>query len=66
LARTADEINESYVENFIAKSIETGIIVITRESSGKEIIGKICGSARGPKIFAHVLGELMIPVHPSY
>jgi ribosomal protein S18 acetylase RimI-like enzyme len=66
LARTADEISESYVENFVARSIAGGIILIARESSGKEIIGEIHGYALGPKVFGHVLGELTIAVHPRF
>lgn len=64
LARTADEINESYVENFVSKAIETGIIIVARKD--EKIIGEIHSYALGPKVFAHVLGELTIAVHPDF
>ena len=64
LARTADEISEGYIKNFVSKSVESGIIIVAR-SDGK-IIGEIHSYALGPKVFAHVLGELTIAVHPDF
>lgn len=64
LARTADEISEKYVENFVSKAVETGIIVVARKDG--KIIGEIHAYALGPKVFAHVLGELTIAVHPNF
>jgi putative acetyltransferase len=64
LARTAEEISREYVENFISKSIEGGIIVVARRD--ENIIGEIHSYALGPKVFAHVLGELTIAVHPDF
>jgi ribosomal protein S18 acetylase RimI-like enzyme len=66
LARTADEISESYVESFVSKAIESGIIIVARQSQNEKIIGEIHGYALGPKVFAHVLGELTIAVHPDF
>jgi ribosomal protein S18 acetylase RimI-like enzyme len=65
LARTADEISETYIENFVKKSVETGIIVIARDKESRYVIGEIHGYALGPKVFSHVLGELTIAVHPD-
>lgn len=64
LARTADEISRAYVENFVSKSVASGIIVVARR--GRKIIGEIHAYALGPKVFAHVLGELTIAVHPDF
>ncbi|HQU81485.1 MAG TPA: GNAT family N-acetyltransferase [Pyrinomonadaceae bacterium] len=64
LARTADEINAEYVANFVTKSIKTGIIIVARKD--EKIIGEIHGYALGPQVFAHVLGELTIAVHPDF
>lgn len=66
LARTADEITEDYVENFVGKAVESGIIVLARQLHTEKIIGEIHGYALGPKVFAHVLGELTIAVHPRF
>ena len=64
LARTAEEISAAYVENFVTKAVETGVIVVARR--GERIIGEIHAYALGPKVFAHVLGELTIAVHPDF
>jgi len=64
LARTYDEITDGYVDHFLSRSIETGIIVVARSSSGS-IVGEIHGYSLGPRVFAHVLGELTIAVHPD-
>lgn len=64
LARTAEEIGAAYVENFVTKAIESGIIIVAR--SGEKIVGEIHAYALGPKVFAHVLGELTIAVHPDF
>jgi ribosomal protein S18 acetylase RimI-like enzyme len=64
LARTADEISRDYVENFVTKAVENGIIVVAR--AGEKTVGEIHVYALGPKVFAHVLGELTIAVHPDF
>ena len=66
LARTSDEITEEYVENFMQKSLKSGIIIVARDREHNQIIGEIHAYALGPKCFAHVLGELTIAVHPEY
>lgn len=64
LARTADEISEKYVGNFVSNAIKNGIIIVARKND--QIIGEIHAYALGPKVFAHVLGELTIAVHPDF
>ena len=64
LARTADEISDEYVNNFVSKSIKSGIIVVARKD--EKIIGEIHAYALEPKVFAHLLGELTISVHPNF
>jgi ribosomal protein S18 acetylase RimI-like enzyme len=66
LARTADEISFDYVDHFVGKSVAAGIIVVARAIGFGQIIGEIHGYALGPKVFAHVLGELTIAVHPEH
>ena len=65
LARTAEEISEDYVANFLNKSLESGFCLIARGTADGPIIGEIHSYALGPRVFAHVLGELTIAVHPG-
>ena len=64
LARTAEEISAQYVENFVSKAVGSGVIVVARKE--EKIVGEIHAYALGPKVFAHVLGELTIAVHPDF
>jgi putative acetyltransferase len=65
LARTAEEITDEYVRHFLKKSVEGGITLVARQTEASEVIGEIHTYALGPKVFAHVLGELTIAVHPN-
>jgi ribosomal protein S18 acetylase RimI-like enzyme len=64
LARTAAEISREYVENFVSRALDSGVVVVAR--NGQRIIGEIHAYALGPRVFAHVLGELTIAVHPDF
>ncbi|MBS1796058.1 MAG: GNAT family N-acetyltransferase [Acidobacteria bacterium] len=66
LARAVDEIHDDYVDNFVWKSLKTGVIVVARDLKTKKIIGEIHAYALGPRVFEHVLGELTIAVDPDY
>lgn len=65
LARTGDEVTEEYIGNFLKKSLESGVVLVARQPEMQQIIGEIHAYALGPKVFAHVLGELTIAVHPA-
>lgn len=65
LARTAEEISQEYVSHFLGKSLESGFCLMAREANDDPIIGEIHSYALGPRVFAHVLGELTIAVHPA-
>ena len=65
LARAADEVSEDYVAHFLGKSLESGFCLVAREADDAPIIGEIHSYAMGPRVFAHVLGELTIAVHPA-
>jgi ribosomal protein S18 acetylase RimI-like enzyme len=66
LARIEEEITEDYISNSLKKSLESGVILVAREPETQQIIGEIHAYALGPKVFAHVLGELTIAVHPAH
>jgi putative acetyltransferase len=64
LARAAVEMTDEYVSHFLKKSVESGITLVARQPKAPEIIGEIHAYALGPKVFAHVLGELTIAARP--
>lgn len=66
LARTSDEITESYIENFITKSQKDGIqLIITDPNSKNQIIAEIHCYKLEPKVFGHILSDLTIAVDPN-
>jgi putative acetyltransferase len=66
LARVASEVSTEYVSNFVGKSVENGVILIARDTVTNKIIGEIHGYSLGIKVFAHIIGEVTILVHPDY
>lgn len=66
LARTEAEITEEYASYFVSKSLADGVILTARLISTPQLIGEIHAYALGPSVFAHVLGELTIAVHPDH
>lgn len=66
LARSALEITDEYVNHFLKKSLDTGVILVARQRDGGQVVGEIHAYALGPQVFAHVLGELTIAVHPDH
>lgn len=67
LARTSDEITESYIENFITKSQKDGIqLIITDTIFDNQIIAEIHCYKLEPKVFGHILSDLTIAVDPNY
>src|SRR5262245_19277211 len=66
LARSAEEITDEYVGDILKKSLNGGVILVAREALEGRIIGEIHAYALGPRVFAHVLGELTVAVHPGH
>jgi ribosomal protein S18 acetylase RimI-like enzyme len=67
LARSADEITEGYVEDFVRKSIASGMIIVGDhpEVSG-ELVCELHAYRKGIAVFNHVLGDLTLVVHPAF
>lgn len=65
LARSADEITEAYVNHFVREAQRSGLQLVARENATGALLGEIHTYALGPRVFAHVLGELTIAVHPA-
>jgi ribosomal protein S18 acetylase RimI-like enzyme len=66
LARKKDEITKDYIEHFLNKSIQNGVVLIAVEKDSNKIIGEIHCYGSGLKVFDHVFGELTIAVDPDY
>jgi len=66
LARRKDEITKNYIEHFLNKSIQIGIVLIAAVKDSNKIIGEIHCYGSGLKVFEHVLGDLTIAVDPDY
>lgn len=64
LARMQREIDETYVQNFVTRSLDNGVILVA-ENPDSHVVGEI--HAYSPRLFcfAHVLSELTIAVDPD-
>lgn len=67
IARKEFEITSGYVENFVRKSIDNGLIIVGEHPDDPEqLIAEIHAYKSGIEVFAHVLGDLTIAVHPDF
>ena len=65
LARRAGEITEAYMTHIVREAQRSGLQLVAREAATGALLGEIHTYALGPQVFAHVLGELTIAVHPA-
>ena len=63
LARTDDEVSADYVRHNLEASMSRGLSLVALMND--EIIGEIHAYRPVPKVFAHVLSDLTIAVHPA-
>jgi ribosomal protein S18 acetylase RimI-like enzyme len=67
IARSFDEITETYIQDFMQESSLHGLeFVIDNPDDAGEIIAEIHCYQSGLKVFDHVLSELTIVVDPSF
>ena len=67
LARTAKEITEDYIDNFLRKSLASGLIIVAEHpDDARKLIGEIHAYKPGIEVFDHVLSDLTIAVHPQF
>jgi len=64
LARRVDEISDEYVLGNFTHSSARGLIFAAR--AGRQVVGEIHASRPIPQVFAHVLSDLTIAVHPDF
>jgi GNAT superfamily N-acetyltransferase len=65
LARERDEISQTYVDEFIEKSLSDGVFLVTEIRGHPGLAGEIHAYRNGLKRFSHVLGSLAVAVHPA-
>ena len=67
IARLEHEVTETYVRNFIEKSLATGLIIVGEDPNDPtELIAEVHAYKQDIKVFDHVLSDLTIVVHPAY
>jgi ribosomal protein S18 acetylase RimI-like enzyme len=67
IARLAHEITDAYVEQFVAKSSERGLIIVCEHPTNKgEFIAELHGYRGDLKVFNHVLGDVTLVVDPDH
>ncbi|HEY0656711.1 MAG TPA: N-acetyltransferase [Chryseosolibacter sp.] len=67
LARKEDEISDDYVNGFLTKSMEDGLIIVAEHPTDPdELIGEIHAYKPGIKVFDHLYSNLTIAVHPDF
>jgi putative acetyltransferase len=65
IARAPDEVTASYVEAFVAASLERGVILVAEVDGLPGLAGELHAYRGEVRIFRHVLGDLTVAVHPS-
>ena len=65
LARVPDEITNAYVEEVVERSVADGVIVVAELDGLAGLAGELHTYRAGLRVFAHVLGELTVAVHPT-
>jgi ribosomal protein S18 acetylase RimI-like enzyme len=67
IARLEHEVTEEYVEKFISKSLENGLILVAENPANpQELIGELHAYKAGIEVFEHMLTNLTIVVHPEF
>ncbi|MBR7746328.1 GNAT family N-acetyltransferase [Undibacterium baiyunense] len=64
IARTEEEITDDYIHHNLENALARGISYLAK--SGEQIVGEIHAYRPVPALFAHVLSDLTIAVHPDF
>lgn len=65
-SRDADEISPEYIEKTLDCVEASGVGIVISQEGQVGLIGSIVASKIGPKMFDHVLSDLVIGVHPDF
>lgn len=64
IARTEEEITDDYIHHNLDSALNRGINYVAK--SGDQVVGEIHAYRSVPALFAHVLSDLTIAVHPDF
>ena len=65
IARSPGEVTPAYVDGFVTKSLARGVILVAEQDGVPGLVAELHGYRSELRIFAHVLGELTVAVHPA-
>jgi ribosomal protein S18 acetylase RimI-like enzyme len=67
LARTATEVSEAYVSDFVRHSLQRGLILVLHPvGHPTQMVGEIHGYSLGLQVFSHLLEQVTMAVHPDH
>ncbi len=67
MIRADTEITVEYVQGFVAKGVELGLIIVAEHPERPhELVGEIHAVKAGIQIYDHVLGDLTFAVRPDF
>jgi len=67
IARVEKEITDEYVESFLKKSIESGLILVAEHPGNDQVlVAEMHAYKPGPAVFDHVFSDLTLVVHPAF
>jgi len=65
IARTPQEVTSDYVDGFVARSLERGIIIVAEAPGLTGLAAELHAYRSELHNFTHVLGDLTVAVHPA-
>jgi ribosomal protein S18 acetylase RimI-like enzyme len=65
IARRIEEITTEYVTSFVEKSLHHGLIYVAEHTDKPGLYAEIHAYRSDLQVFAHILGDLTIVVHPD-
>ncbi len=65
IARSPDEVTADYVDGFVSRSLARGVILVAELEGLAGLAAELHTYRSELRIFAHVLGELTVAVHPA-
>jgi ribosomal protein S18 acetylase RimI-like enzyme len=65
IARTPAEVTREYVKDFVAHSLQRGVLLVAELPGLPGLTGELHAYRSDLQAFAHVLGDLTVAVHPQ-